>query len=69
MERIEIEEASWTLELNIECPKCDDNFDYLDTEDYKYSGFEGLNHFGDNENLEIECPNCKAKLLIKNTVY
>ena|GEM_PF-4457085 len=64
-----IDEACWTVELNIVCPKCEDYFNYFDTDEYREGGHLDLKYAqpDPNANIEITCPECGAKLFIKET--
>jgi hypothetical protein len=73
-ERMIVEYAVWSLELNIECPnpECEHRFDYLQTKEYtEQDGWEGLKHCeSDNmANIKVKCPECGTDLLIKTTWY
>ncbi len=66
-----VEIAEWTIELNIECTKCDESFDYLETDEYKCGGFESLKHVesDDKANIKVKCPECGEDLLVKKTMW
>lgn len=66
-----IDEAMWSVELNIPCPKCEGYFDYLETDEYKADGFESLKHVqSDREaNIKVKCPECGSMLIVKETSY
>lgn len=71
-DRTIIEQVSWTLELNIECPKCENSFDYLETDEYRnHDGWEGMKHCESDSqaNIEVSCPECGIDLLVKETIY
>ena len=71
MDGIIVDNARWAVELNIECPKCDNYFDYLETEEYRIGGFESLKHqeSDDNANIKVKCPECGVNILVKSTCY
>ena len=57
----ELPQAIWTIELNCLCPKCKDNVDLLDYEDF-WEGKRGLqiceHSTKISKSVGVICPNC-----------
>lgn len=61
--------ATWALELWLDCPHCEQYFDYMSSQHYSDGGFESIEHGEENENLEIDCPKCNGEILLTETSY
>ena len=49
--------ARWHIELNVECPKCEHEFDVLDLTDYQEM-IIGIDVCESNKEANIYCPSC-----------
>lgn len=58
--------ATWTVELNCECPHCKEWVDVLTTPDFwEGQKLEVAEHGTDaSKNIEVECPDCSENFLI-----
>ena len=52
-------EASWSVDLWVECPKCEDSFD-LNADDSFVDGTKGY-ALQTTQNVDVECPECGHK--------
>ncbi len=52
-------EAKWSVDLYVECPKCEDFFD-LNSDDTFTDGTHGY-ALQTAENVDVECPECGHK--------
>ena len=59
--------ATWTVELNCECPNCEQQVDLLDFEDF----WDGRRHLEIaetgtrfSENVDVTCPNCRFDFFV-----
>ncbi len=52
--------AIWSLSLDCTCPKCEEDFDILDEDDFWGRGIHVAEHDTPrSRGVEVVCPNCK----------
>ncbi len=59
-------ECRWSCDITVECPDCNEYFDYLASDHYSDGGFESLGQVAEKcQIVGVPCPNCGASLNIK----
>jgi len=58
--------ALWTIELNCECPECEEVFDVIDQDDDFYAGGRQVGEHETPRSSEYEtvCPNCQHEFKV-----
>jgi len=58
--------ATWTIELNSQCPGCGDYVNLLDYDDF-WDGRQlavAENSTENSRNLQVNCPNCNHEFIV-----
>ena len=51
--------SQWSIQLYLDCPRCDANFDFVDTEEFTETDqFNGIAVCEPTENKRATCPDC-----------
>jgi ribosomal protein S27E len=59
-------QANWTVELNVECPKCEHYFDALDTPDFWDGRKLEIGDSGPSAGVQrVDCPKCGQELTLE----
>ena len=50
----------WSVQLYLECPRCEEDFDFVDTEIFSESDqFNGIEICQKTKNMDAVCPKCE----------
>lgn len=60
-------EATWSINLYTECPKCGEDVDLLDYDDF-WVDRQNLQVCEHKDDVDVDCPNCGYGFLV-NTIY
>lgn len=57
--------ATWSISLDVECPKCEDMIDITNADDFWCNGMQAAEHDTPRTtDYEVTCPNCAHEFVV-----